>query len=154
MFSNACTACIFWERLYLRSQSQGEITARKTSVKHLEFVGVSGTLGETDIIPESSQTELEKFVCCTDVNKLRHDLTRQKFHKESGLPLSSNEGLESLATMPIFTEDARFEGQLSNSRMEESTSSISTHSRPMGGRLTRMEIWNTTGLKVTSFHKS
>ena len=42
----------------------GKITARKTSVKHPVFVDVFGTLGETYGVPEGSQTELEKFVCC------------------------------------------------------------------------------------------
>ena len=41
-----------------------KITARKTLVKHAVFVDVFGTPGETDDVPECSQTELEKFVCC------------------------------------------------------------------------------------------
>ena len=33
-------------------------------VKHPVFVGVVGTLGETDGVPGGRQTELEKLVCC------------------------------------------------------------------------------------------
>ena len=83
-------------RLYQRIHSRGEITARKTLVKNPVFVDVFGTLGETDGVPEGSQIDLAKFICCmygkpsyTDVNKLRHDLTRQKFHRESGSPFSN-----------------------------------------------------------------
>ena len=43
---------------------KGKIIARKILVKHPVFVDVFGTLGETDDVPEGSQTELEKFVCC------------------------------------------------------------------------------------------
>ena len=35
----------------------------KTLIKHPVFVDVFGTLGETDSVPEGSQTELEEFVC-------------------------------------------------------------------------------------------
>ena len=43
---------------------KGKLTARKTLVKHPVFVDIFGTLGETDGVPEGSQTELEKFAVC------------------------------------------------------------------------------------------
>ena len=42
----------------------GKITPRKTLVKHPVFVNVFGTFGKKVGVPEDSQTELEKFVCC------------------------------------------------------------------------------------------
>jgi hypothetical protein len=85
---------------------KGKITVKKVFEKYTAFLDVFKTLGETDSVTEDCHSELERFVCClygkpayTDVNKLRHDMTRQKFVRGSGPPLSSYGGID-LSLLP------------------------------------------------------
>ena len=85
---------------------QGKLKSLKILQKYPEFMATFVLLGNSSHDSSNLRSDLEKFVCamygkktCSNINKVRYELFKMKFHPKSGGTLSTRDGAE-LSLLP------------------------------------------------------